>query len=291
MNWSKSASTAIGFLRRLFLPLLYRFNPGDITISNHYTQDRLRLHAYKHKGYWFHGKRREQETMRLFEVLVPAGGTVVEVGGHIGYVTQYFSKLVGSTGHVYVFEPGPNNLAYIRVNTYGKTNVSLIEKAAGSANESRIFYIEDITGLNNSFERQHVSKRARSNMVEARVRESDVLGVVVDVIRLDDFAREQGIRPDFVKIDVEAFEVEVLMGMKRLLSQFHPLIMVEVDPGNRKEVFQLVERYGYLTFTPKDLRLVERPEECPYNMFCVHRTTHGDVLARLGLKNRKARIS
>ena len=82
-------------LRRLLLPLFARINPGDITIRHHFTQQPFRLHSFKHKGYWFHGAKREQSTMALFAKLINPGDVVVEVGGHIGYIAVYFSHLVG----------------------------------------------------------------------------------------------------------------------------------------------------------------------------------------------------
>jgi FkbM family methyltransferase len=67
--------------------------------------------------------------MDLFAQLIPEGPTVIELGGHIGYVTQFFSKLVGGTGRVIVFEPGTNNLPYIRRNTEFLPNTCLVEAA------------------------------------------------------------------------------------------------------------------------------------------------------------------
>jgi FkbM family methyltransferase len=48
--------------------------------------------------------------------LIRSGETIVEIGGHIGYLSIYLSDLVGPQGRVYVFEPGPNNIPYIRKN-------------------------------------------------------------------------------------------------------------------------------------------------------------------------------
>jgi hypothetical protein len=39
-------------LRKVAIGALHRFNPGDISIRHHYTSKRIRLHSFKHKGYW-----------------------------------------------------------------------------------------------------------------------------------------------------------------------------------------------------------------------------------------------
>ena len=105
--------------RRVALPLLAKFGNFDVTIKHHYTGDRLRLNAFKHKGYWYLGKDRERNVMSSFERLICKGDTVIEVGGHIGYVSLFFAKLAGDTGHVFVFEPGANN-SYDSQSTVGE---------------------------------------------------------------------------------------------------------------------------------------------------------------------------
>jgi len=83
----------IEIFRRLFLPVLKRLSPGVITIKHHYTKDKMILDFFNHKGYWFYGKKREKGTMSLFADLISEGTTIVEAGGHIGYLSLYFSKL------------------------------------------------------------------------------------------------------------------------------------------------------------------------------------------------------
>lgn len=113
-------------LRRLVLPLLSKIGPGDIAIRHHYVAHKFHLHVYKHKGYWYHGRNREKATMALFQQLIKLGGRVVEVGGHIGYISLFFSLLVGNSGMVYVFEPGTNNLPYLEKNIHDTTNIYLV---------------------------------------------------------------------------------------------------------------------------------------------------------------------
>jgi len=80
-------------LRRLVLPLLKIFN-RDIFISHPWTNDRVRLSLFEHKGYWFHGKNRENDEMLAFGRLIQPGACVIEVGGHIGFISLFYSKLV-----------------------------------------------------------------------------------------------------------------------------------------------------------------------------------------------------
>jgi FkbM family methyltransferase len=59
--------------------------------------------------------------------LVKPRQSVVEVGAHIGYLTMFFSHLVGPGGRVYAFEPGTANLKYLRKNAAPCPNVKVFD--------------------------------------------------------------------------------------------------------------------------------------------------------------------
>jgi FkbM family methyltransferase len=189
------------------------------------------LNIYRHKGYWYHGKNREHKTMLRFPTLIGAGDTVFEIGGHIGYISQYFSLLVGGAGKVVVFEPGTNNLPYLERNVGALANVR-IERAAVAEKSGKVaFYVEDITGQNNSLSDHYdvfYANRDRAYSI-AEYRET-----YVDCVALDDFVAASGLRPDFIKIDVEGAEFRVLSGMKNLMASKRPRIMVEVTADNER---------------------------------------------------------
>lgn len=50
---------------------------------------------------------------------------------------------------------------------------------------------------------------------------------------------------DFIKIDVEGFEYEVLLGAKETLQKYKPKIFIEIFENNIKKVNTLLEEYGY----------------------------------------------
>ena len=76
----------ISFLRRIFLPLLQKLSPSEVHIKHHYTGQKFVLHPFINKGYWYHGKNREVDTMNLFKKFIKTGDTVIEVGANIGYI-------------------------------------------------------------------------------------------------------------------------------------------------------------------------------------------------------------
>ena len=68
---------------------------------------------------------------------------------------------------------------------------------------------------------------------------------------LDRFVFESGTIPELIKIDVEGAELLVVQGAERLLSRYHPLLILGVHsywlPPSQTvdQIFELLERLGY----------------------------------------------
>ena len=131
------------FLRRLPLPLFARRNPDDITIKHHHTGAAAFVSP---QGLLVARAARESETMAAFRRVLRSGDTVVEVGAHIGYIALFFSHLVSARGQAITFEPGENNLPYVRTNVAKCPNVRLVEKAVGDRAATMKLNIENFTG-------------------------------------------------------------------------------------------------------------------------------------------------
>jgi FkbM family methyltransferase len=212
--------------------------------------------------------------MELLGRLVGPGDQVFDVGGHIGYLTVFFSDLVGPTGRVHVFEPGENNLPYLRRNVAGLANTEVVACAAGATDGKATFFVEELTGQNNSliadYDRFELARASAHIDVKAHATQ-------VEVVRLDTFVEKSGWKPDFVKIDVEGAEIDVLRGMPTLLREDRPALMVEVTREARA-VYELLSSAGYRLFD-EDLRAPEDPERIYWNVFALHPGRHGRVLA------------
>ena len=243
------------------MPLL-KMLAMDIKITNpHVKSLKVHLNSFLHKGYWYHGKNREHETMHKFSELILPGNTIIEVGGHIGYITQYFSQLAGKSGKVYVFEPGSNNIPYIRKNVSELANTQLVEKGVSNNNGEAIFYEDSLTGQNNSLESDYhiLVENKKISFVETEVSEK-----LIKLITLDDFCGSK-IIPNFIKIDVEGLELNVLQGMTLLLK---PAMMIEVTK-NHKEIGSLLKEAGYDLFDVLGKPILDISAYEGNNLFCL----------------------
>ena len=245
--------TVARLARRVLLPAFRRVNVGDVNIKHHWTGDSFRVHSFRHKGYWWHGRKREAESMQMFARLVRPAATVFDIGSHIGYIATYFSSLVGPTGHVFCFEPSPLNLPYLEENVRRASlkNLTIIRAAAGEHPGKVPFFVETLTGQNSTTIRDFPLLKANStfNGLPADYAECEVEMVTADSIG----------RPEFVKIDVEGASLAALRGMPSILENTRPRMMVETEPDSASVA--LLRAAGYRIYTRQDA-----------NIFAVHQS-------------------
>jgi FkbM family methyltransferase len=243
---------------------------------------KYKLNSFRHKGYWYHGASREAKTMELFRRLIEPGDTVVEVGGHIGFISLYFADLVGESGRVQVFEPGSNNLPYIRKNVSADLNpkhsvvITLNELAIGSEKGIIEFYEDSLTGQNNSAVKDFDG--LKNNQAASFVK-SDVSVRKVEVGTIDE--RFDNRRVDFIKIDIEGYEWPALQGARRTIERENPALMVEIQ-ADREEIFSFFSHLNYVMFD-ESLAIALRPEMLHANIFFLHRIKHAKKLAAIGV--------
>lgn len=68
---------------------------------------------------------------------------------------------------------------------------------------------------------------------------------VVEVVPLDDLQ----LKPDLVKIDAEGFDHEVLLGLRRTLTNHRPCVLVEYGPELREKLEAFCDDLGYVLFS------------------------------------------
>jgi len=152
-----------------------------------------------------YGKYEETEA-KIMEQKISKGDIVVDAGANIGLHTLNMAKIVGKTGKVFAFEPEITNFEIlkknIKLNNY--TNIFAEHKAVGEKDGTAILYTSNHPGMHKINSKPQYSKDELS----------------VDIISLDNFFNKNHIQPkiDFVKMDVEGFELSVLIGMKNILK-------------------------------------------------------------------------
>jgi FkbM family methyltransferase len=190
--------------------------------------DGLRLHG-DHIGQLYYVREllesgRERTFVDLLRAAIPSGGTVLEAGGHIGYMTLQAARAVGPVGTVITFEPNPRTAPVIERNLEANgfsDRVSVVQLALGDAKGRHAFYLSG-GGDTSSLHRPD----GETELVE------------VDVTTLDAWL-DPAVRVDVVKLDIEGAEVAALRGMERTLRSATPglVVFAECNPP-------MLERFG-----------------------------------------------
>ena len=169
--------------------------------------------------------------MKLFEQICRLGHIVIEVGANIGAHTIGLSRRVGADGRVLAFEPQrlPFQTLCANVALNSVQNVDCFWAAMGS--ESGFVNVPD------------VDPRKESNFGGITLMGAQC-DRCVPCHTLDQYTMLT--RVDFIKIDVEGMELDVLLGGKQLLAERKPVLYVENDRIEKSEaLIRLIASFGY----------------------------------------------
>jgi FkbM family methyltransferase len=169
------------------------------------------------------------------------GDVFLDIGANIGYFSLLGAKCVGDSGKVVAFEPIPSLVNQIKssVKENNIFNIDLINKACGDKEGSMVLTKYD----HNIGKSSLINTEEEGNSTE-----------VINVLTIDSFCKYFE-RINLIKLDVEGFEPEVLMGAKQTLRRLKPIIIFEFAPKRMlkktdgdektKNLFKLLDGLGY----------------------------------------------
>jgi len=178
---------------------------------------------------------------RLLELVFRGreSGTCVEVGAHDGITGSNTYRFEKAGWKCVLVEPIPGLCRRMRAFRTG----AVVNCAASSEPGEAVFHVAEPL---ESWSSLHLTERRRDRITAA---EAAVREIRVPKRTLDDILAEAGVEtPDFVSIDVEGHELEVLKGFS--LDRFRPRILIVEDnlDGTGAGVKAHLENAGYRNF-------------------------------------------
>jgi len=173
------------------------------------------------------------------------GAVFLDIGAHHGVYSVVAAKKLGANGIVAAFEPSVREYRrlrmHLRLNRLGSVRAEPL--ALGSAACTQKFF--QITNGDNT------RGGFRPPASEDRVSE-----ISVETVRLDDYVSQFPLaRVDFVKLDVEGGEREVLRGASSVLTKFRPILICEILDATTqawgykaREIIQMLESFDFAWF-------------------------------------------
>jgi FkbM family methyltransferase len=178
-------------------------------------------------GWWWIWKYRFEMLVGWYEYptalwvrrLLRPGNVAVDVGAHIGYFSCILSRLVGSSGKVFAFEPSPENFPLLVHNLSQRRALNTIPVQAAVSDEpgQPLLYVSPGHSNHSLFPGYTKSEGA----------------LPVDAVSLDQYLNSVGIdHLDLIKIDAEGAEPRILAGMKSILSANSQIVLIiEINPN------------------------------------------------------------
>jgi FkbM family methyltransferase len=154
------------------------------------------------------GRLDHDSSLNLILPLIHAGDIVVDAGANIGTHTVAYARQVGQAGHVFAFEPNYEAFECLAYNVGKQHIVSLYNFALG----------RELTFGSMAIDQTNAGASHMVNQVDGNI----------EVRPLD----SMGMRClDFLKIDVEGYETEVLAGAQATIMRCRPIMLIEVNDG------------------------------------------------------------
>ena len=222
--------------KRLLLNLTRdRITPEDpiVTFDTKYDfRLKANLANPEHQYLYFYGTHDERYVVTKLLKMIKPGDTCWDIGANIGFYTCLLAAQVEPAGAVVAYEPATRTYGYLHENVSLNqfANVTIINRGLGDKAEQRPLYYSEAGLTEGTASLKYTDGRAVSERV------------TLDTI--DNLVHELPV-PDFIKIDVEGYQLEVLRGGEHLLKTHAPLIMAELkDVGetNRAD-FSEIEQY------------------------------------------------
>lgn len=188
-----------------------------------YPQDLIAKYIVFYNEFW------ELDILHELDKYIPKDAVILDIGANIGNHSVYWATK--GAKRIHSFEP----MLQTYNNLVKNVEINRLEKIVKTYN----------VGLGDAKISGEVARNISTNIGGTAIKESDVNNrFSIKIERLDDIDLNEE-KIDFIKIDVESFELKTLAGMRETLKKHKPIIFIEVFKKNRKAVFKFLKEFGY----------------------------------------------
>jgi FkbM family methyltransferase len=175
--------------------------------------------------------------------LVGEGATAIDIGANLGYYSRYISQAIGEGGKLYSVEPVAPILGVLRHNLRHCPNVEILPYALGE--EER-----EIVMCNDTARYQGYFGTGQNFVGDAAATEGEQVGERFPAqMRRGSELFSKLTRLNFIKCDIEGYEVVVMNELRPLLERFRPTVLIETGGENRAKIIKLFHSLNYRGYT------------------------------------------
>lgn len=181
--------------------------------------------------------------------LVSEDDTVIDIGANLGYYSYVFVR-IARHGHVYAVEPVPQICSVLRRNLRGAENVTIYNCALGAEDKKIVMGNDSAaqsgylgTGRNFVIDGVNTSRTHAGVEFDASMRRGSELFGSLEKL-------------DFIKCDIEGYEVAAIPEMASVIERHRPTVLIETGGDKRAVMVDFFTRRGYAGYTLCRGRLV-----------------------------------
>lgn len=190
--------------------------------------------------------------------------TSVDIGANVGTYTVELQK---NSRKVICIEPLKENIRYLK--HLIKKNVKIYNCGVSNKNKSEYIYVPK---FNFNFENalatlnyKNINTFKQIKRVKIKLKKFDQ--IVSNLSAIKDI--------DFIKIDVEGHELEVLKGMSKFLKKSKPIFLIEIEKNHNKnfnKVFSFLMKKKYKTYILKEKNNLNNINKKEFNKIIYDKT-------------------
>jgi FkbM family methyltransferase len=196
-------------------------------------------------------KQHHRPLIPLFRRVIPEDGVVLDVGAHAGQYAKIFSRLA-PRGQVYAFEPGSYARSILRVALAlnRRNNVAVLPLGLGAREGIEILTLPVKRPGSYGFGLAHFGPETRFETVEQEAVAISTIDRMAEALALS--------RLDFIKADIEGWELQLIRGGRAAIQHFRPVLLLELNApalaraaDDLATAFAEIADLGYSPFLPE----------------------------------------
>jgi FkbM family methyltransferase len=206
----------------------------------------------------------EKDFLKIFN-LIPQDGILLDIGANIGVMTTVFAQ---KRPHctIFSFEPIPQNYKTLQkmVAHFKLKNVQVFKLALGAKQGKVKMHMPE---MNNA------KKQGLSHVVSSKYNplKGEYFEVEINALDLFEPTKNAIQKIEAIKIDVEGYELEVLMGAKALLLKNKPVVYCELwQQPQRNQTLEFMKSLGYECFVADNHAIVPYQQQQSQNFFFIY---------------------
>ncbi len=227
----------INLTKRFIIPA----NPNQMATMKHGFNLELNLSNSEHLRMWLYSDHDERYETNCLKSLIKPNDICWDIGANIVFYTCFFAQNISTNGHVYTFEPAKETYKYlcrqINNNNFDE-KVTPYQLGIGAQQEDVNLYYDNAN-----------SAEGTASIVESDTKKHHE---IIKIDSIDNLLSNKVIKPaNIIKIDVEGYQANVLLGGKEFFTKNSPTILIELkesDKNSMRKVEEIIRDYGFLIF-------------------------------------------